>query len=603
MVSRTFAIPLAAAVCLAALAAGCGGGGGGLAATGGGGGGGPNPPRPPPPPPPDLSALAASYRSHSDYRAVWGLEQIRAAEAYARIAGRDGAGARPGKDARVAVIDDGIDDKHWEFEKLTIRETCHATQGCGSRTHGTAVSSVIAARRDSTLTFSPHSLAQYNFHGVAWGLDRLQVLSIRLGSASGSDYSGVAVAAADDAVHELAGLFSALQQPVDFVNMSFGYQGLIENYRGKTFEQLWDPAVRTLAQTGKATGKTILVMAAGNAHGAGCASPEPNCVNGLIDAASPELYPGLPVLEASLRSHMVAVAETDSSGAIASFSNRCGIAAKWCIAAPGDWMWLALYDAGPPEDRGYAQSRGTSFAAPHVTGGLAVMKHWFRSQLANEKLLERLYLTARVTPDPVSAHGGTCPDWLDTDGDTSDCELSSELGRGLMDLGAATAPVGSTSIALGDALSRSLAGRRIALFDELGAPFWTDAAGFAGRTAGRSASARAGWRRRRRFSAPARKARSAGCWRTGAGAPSAPPFRRRPRAGSAEGRSGSRCNSRSGSRADISTSRCPSAGRRTERYGANGCRSASNRRAARSISASTGRSRPPPARPGGSGLC
>ena len=34
--------------------------------------------------------------------------------------------------------------------------------------------------------------------------------------------------------------------------------------------------------------------------------------------------------------------------------------------------------------------------------------------------------------------------------------------------------------AFGDALSRTLAGRRIALFDELGAPFWTDAAGFAG---------------------------------------------------------------------------------------------------------------------------
>lgn len=488
----------AAAMMLAALVSGCGGGGGGGGLSATGGGGGPSPPRPQPV---DLSRLAASYAGHSDYGAAWGLAQIRAATAYARIAGREGAGTAPGAGARVAVIDNGVDEGHWEFDGLTIRQTCYPADNCGDRTHGTPVASVIAAQRDNTLTLDPPGAAQYNFHGVAWGIGRLDVLSIPLGSGGGT-YGGLDSESVDDAVDILAGLFSALRQPVDFVNMSFSRRGLIENYRGRTFGPLYAPAVQTLAQTGKTTGKTILVMSAGNAHGKGCASPEPNCVGGVIDATSPELYAGLPVLEASLRSHMVAVVATDSSGDIASFSNRCGIAAKWCIAAPGDSMWLAAYSPGPPAQRGYVQTRGTSFAAPHVTGGLAVMKHWFRSQLANEKLLERLYLTARVTPDPVSP-GGTCPGHLDTDGDLSDCELSSTLGRGLMDLGAATAPVGSTSIALGgrvaqggapaassrmfagsalgDALDRSLAGRRIAVFDTLGAPFWTDAARFAGR--------------------------------------------------------------------------------------------------------------------------
>ena len=417
--------------------------------------------------------------------------------------GATGDGARPGAGSRVAVIDDGIDTGHWEFRRLAISQACHSTEGCGDRTHGTPVSSVIAARRDSTLTFDPPDTAQYNFHGVAWGLDRLQMLSIPLRGGSSGNYAGIADADVDDAVDRLAGYFSELRQPVDFVNMSFGRSGLIENYQGKTFEPLYAPAVQVLAQTGKATGKTILVVAAGNAHGRPCSSPEPSCVGGNIDATSPELYPGLPVLEDSLRSHMVAVVATDSSGNIASFSNRCGIAAKWCIAAPGDTMQLAIYQPGPPSRRGYGERRGTSFAAPHVTGGLAVMKHWFRSQLANEALLERLYLTARVTPDPAAAHGGTCPEYLDLDGDRSRCELSSVFGRGLMDLGAATAPQGTMTIALGgqvaeggtpaagsrllagralgDALSRSLAGRRIVLFDELDAPFWTDASRFAGR--------------------------------------------------------------------------------------------------------------------------
>ena len=409
---------LAAAAVLAgsvALAAGCGGGGGGVTATGGGGsgGGGPtnpspqppdNPPPPPPPdnpsppsppdpdPPPDLQALAASYEAHSDYQAAWGLAQINAATAYARIAGRDGPGTAPGA-GRVAVIDNGIDADHWEFDGLATSETCHPSLGCGDRSHGTPVASVIAARRDNTLIFDPPEAARYNFHGVAWGIDRLDMLSIPFSSRSGN-YMGIAPEAVDNGVHGLAGYFSALQQPADFVNMSFGTSGLVENYDRSTFEELYAPAIQTLAQTDKATGKTILVMAAGNAHGVSCASPEPNCVGGRIDATSPGIYAGLPVFEQSLQSHMVAVAATDRNGGIASFSNRCGVAAKWCIAAPGDWMRLASYNynEGPPpkEQRGYDPTRGTSFAAPFVTGGLAVLKHWFQSQLANEALLERL---------------------------------------------------------------------------------------------------------------------------------------------------------------------------------------------------------------------
>ncbi len=487
---------------LAACGGGGGGSGGSLSSIGGG-----DQPRPPLSPV-DLSKLAAIYSSHSDYQAAWGLAQIRAAEAYARIAGRDGDTAAPGAGARVAIIDNGVDKSHWEFRGLTINQTCHSTEGCGDQTHGTPVASVIAARRDNTLTFNPPTLAQYNFHGVAWGLDSLDVLSVPLDSSSvpldsdGDTYKGIGDEDVDDTVATVAVVFSALPRRVDFVNMSFSYPGLIKNYKNKTFGQLYAPAITILAQTSRATGKTILVMAAGNAHGASCASPEPNCVEGKIDATSPELVSGLPVLEASLRGHMVAVVATDSSGAIASFSNRCGIAAKWCIAAPGDSMWLAAYDPGPPVERGYIQAQGTSFAAPHVTGGLAVMKSWFRSQLANEKLLERLYRTAQLTPDSVPS-GESCPAHLDLDDDLSDCELSSTFGWGLMDLGAATAPVGVTSFALGaqvaeggtpaagsqmlagsalgDALGRSLTGRRVALFDDLGAPFWTDAAGFAQR--------------------------------------------------------------------------------------------------------------------------
>ncbi len=531
---------LAAAVALSLLAAGCGGGGGSSGML---------PPmvsdpppvgEPPPPgprvPPPaatpaDLRDLAAPYSDDTEYAAAWGLAQIDAATAYARIARRDGAGTAPGAGGRVAVIDDGIDIGHWEFEPRRIGRT--EPDSAVSDTapgdpppgdpdppstagrHGTAVASVIAARRDGPV---PSEHAQSDFHGVAWGIEHLQMTAVGLGSADRDrNYVGTDPAEVDHEVGWLAAQVAELTSG-DFVNMSFGIPGLAENYLDESFGPFYAPSIRALAQPDAAGGRRILVIAAGNDNGHRCEAPEPNCVQGTIDASSPTLYAGLPALEASLRGHVVAVVATDREGRIAVFSNRCGIAAKWCIAAPGEMVPVAATQTDPDTGetvRGYAEASGTSVAAPHVTGGLAVLKHWFRSQLTNEALLGRLYATARVTPDAVPA-GGACPAHLDLDGDRSACELSSVFGHGVMDLGAATAPVGQTSIALGgrvaeggtsarssgivsgramgDALGRALAGRRIALFDTLGAPFWIDAARLAADPAPPGPAARlSGW--------------------------------------------------------------------------------------------------------------
>ena len=115
-----------------------------------------------------------------------------------------------------------------------------------------------------------------------------------------------------------------------------------------------------------------------------------------------------------------------------------------------------------------------------VTGGLAVMKHYFRDQLSNTDLAARLLETA----DRTGIYADTAV-----------------YGRGLLDLGAATSPVGATEIAmaatvngagaplagtvlasggaLGDGLVQSFAGQEIAAFDSLGAPFWFELGDFA----------------------------------------------------------------------------------------------------------------------------
>ena len=143
--------------------------------------------------------------------------------------------------------------------------------------------------------------------------------------------------------------------------------------------------------------------------------------------------------------------------------------------------------------RGYAEGRGTSYAAPMVSGGLAVMKHLFRDQLSNEELVSRLFLTA------------------DNTGIYADRDI---YGNGRMDLGAATSPVGvlevpfatgaaaaahaalgSTGLrlgaAFGDGFSEVLGEGEIMALDDFGAPFWYRLGNFAATTDGPAMSARA----------------------------------------------------------------------------------------------------------------
>ncbi|MGI9228559.1 MAG: S8 family serine peptidase, partial [Gammaproteobacteria bacterium] len=118
-------------------------------------------------------------------------------------------------------------------------------------------------------------------------------------------------------------------------------------------------------------------------------------------------------------------------------------------------------------DLGYAT--GTSFSAPLVTGGLAMMQQFFRGQMSNQELLARIYATANK------------------EGKYANTML---YGQGLVDFGAAMNPVGTMLVetqasayslsatrlrpggALGDGLSQSLTGREVVAFDQLGAPFW-----------------------------------------------------------------------------------------------------------------------------------
>ena len=441
--------------------------------------------------------LEDSYNAEADFRNQWGLTAIRADRAYAQLELRHGAGTEPGTGQTVGLIDTGIDAGHPAFAGKTVTE--HFFSGASDETgdgfsHGTAVASVIAARPSAAFVDTLEAA-----RGVARGAD-VAMFAVPTRSA-GDGYVPVSLTGADDADDRWAARFthvldwSSGGRSLDFVNMSVGYLGIIEQYGAQDLRDSLDGSIAALAQMG-ASEKTIFVWAAGNAHGRPCdRSDFPDnpdlCDGGAVDAKSPEILPGLPARIAELRGHLIAVvavapdADGDGDYEIASFSNRCGIVADWCIAAPGQHVQLAYFGPHPDTDapgaRGTVRHRGTSLAAPMVTGGLVLLKSHFRDQLSNTALASRLMATANKTGIYAAR---------------------SVYGQGLMDLGAATAPVGVTSVALekrvggagdsvaetrfapggamGDGLARALAGHEIAAFDALGAPFWFPLGALAG---------------------------------------------------------------------------------------------------------------------------
>ena len=194
---------------------------------------------------------------------------------------------------------------------------------------------------------------------------------------------------------------------MDIANASYGFPGtIVEDYTAEALRTVsrFGPPLQVVAQKG-VRNPTIFVWLAGNSHGDECDEGAPHCVadsnssTGFsFNATSPSPEGGAVAKLPELRGHNVVVVAVDTDDTIAEFSNRCGIAGPWCIAAPGTGITGAYFGplVPPPGTILFRTDlTGTSFAAPMVSGGLALMKHFFRSQLSNRALLvRRLFATA-----------------------------------------------------------------------------------------------------------------------------------------------------------------------------------------------------------------
>ena len=373
------------AVLLSACGGGGGGGGGGVVGGGGGGGNAPDPePEPEPPPPiyalgPTDGPLTEAEVNTAEYRRNYGLRNIKADAAY-----REGYF---GQGITIGIIESGFDTTHSDLAGNVVPGWNYITTNTmiTPDRHGTAVAGVIAAARN-----------RVGIHGVAPEA-KIMPLEITLRFFGPSD-------------NEVDIYTDDRTSNVRIFNHSYGLPALIPGRwngvaittvpylksvidQDQRFSQLFSNIVA--ADAARQTDRdedAVYVWSAGNGWwnpvtGLSQRLPDllrngtfvPDPISGFtsdeikamlladlvtLPVSGVSDLNWLPAYQPELLGRFVAVVATDQNDKIARFSNGCGEAMSWCIAAPG--VNITTTAAGGGVD-------GTSFSAPHVSGVLGVL--------------------------------------------------------------------------------------------------------------------------------------------------------------------------------------------------------------------------------------
>ena len=387
--------------------------------------------------------LVAEYETDTAYNSHFYGRESKLAEAWSNLRLVYGDKTRPGTGVKIGMIDDGIDLRHSSLADADVIERFYGNTTKESTTtynadthifsHGTAIAGTILSSDQFTDNY-------YNFHGIT------TAAQLHMHTVPTENMTGTIGRYITDIMD------NARSVGIRVLNISYGRPDRADEVDPSLYS-LENEIISAYAQIAHED-KIILVRNAGNNS-----FPHPSST-----AALPHFVP-------ELKGHYVAAAAVHEDGTIGELSNRCGLAAEWCIAAPSSGMPL-LY-SGLQENETVHDIRfghGTSISAAFVSGSLALMQQMFRDQLSSVELVARLFATADKT--------GLFAD-------------SSIYGQGLVDLDAATSPVGDLRVALtetssallsdtqvnlgapfGDSLSQALAGREIAALDALNSPFF-----------------------------------------------------------------------------------------------------------------------------------
>jgi subtilisin family serine protease len=267
----------------------------------------------------------ATFPNEFTFQDMPGLENIRAPDAWSQITDSG---------MTVAVIDTGIDYRHpdlaanmWRSAGQSPRYGHDFYEGDADpldegefRGHGTSVAGVIGAVGNNGLDVA----------GVAWAV---KLMAIRVAEGTTAEHGW-------DANDIACGIYFAIANGAEIINASFSGPNDAE-------------AVRDAVDAAE-TAERILVAAAGNARG----------VNDELNNDAQRRYPG-----SYPNGNVIAVLSIDPEHDRLSDSTHFGRSTVH-LGAPGEYIPTTFPDADAEYD--VTRETGTSIAAPHVSGALAL---------------------------------------------------------------------------------------------------------------------------------------------------------------------------------------------------------------------------------------
>lgn len=301
-----------------------------------------------------------------------------------------------GKGIRIGVSDGGINPSHVEFVGAIVAGFDAATGKSGTSNfasflkddedgHGTHVASIAAARLDG-------AARALNMQGVAF-----QASLVIAG------WPETEVTAKQDG-YWASSLNYISGQQVKVINNSWGdaSKGVDPKAEAAAFANQY-PKTLEAFKLALSRGAVIVISNGNDRDEAG------KGLNPGAPAAMPTYDKGVAKYGA-----WIAVAATNLDGtAIASYSNYCGVAMTYCVAAPGGVENndpSGMNGAKASTNNGYVYMAGTSMAAPVVSGVVALVAEKY-PWMSSRNLTTTILTTAKDAAAPTS-----------------------ELGRGLIDV-------------------------------------------------------------------------------------------------------------------------------------------------------------------------
>ncbi len=296
---------------------------------------------------------------------------------------------------KIAVIDTGIDTDSPEF---TGRIDPASSDVAGNGTveavddHGTNVAMIAAAARNNA-----------GIVGIAYDATIVALRADEPGSCASSTATTDGCLFNDRDI--ATGIDRAVSAGATVINLSLGGDAP-------------SSSLLTAVQRASAAG-VVVVVSAGNEG----------------DGSDPDVDPNQPnPFAAGVRNaggtNVIIVGSVNDSDQFSTFSNRAGNQANWFLSALGERV-CCVYENGVLKVENTSSGSfvtvisGTSFSAPQVAGAIALLKQAFPN-LTGAQMVEILLTSAR---------------------DAGAAGIDTTYGRGILDIAAAFAPKGATTLA------------------------------------------------------------------------------------------------------------------------------------------------------------